>query len=466
MGILDISDVTSSLMNLISQAFSTSSEGVAMMDLEPEVADIQSADITVYPEPPVRLQKRGIGCFLYHIAENPYFKNLPAPGGDHPPVRYAPMGLNLYYQLSAHDPDTSEEYRAINEQRMMGVAMKALHDHPDIADSTTIYDSSTSVFTTELQDKGVKLRIALQPTPPNEAVTFWTAGESPVKLSAYYEVSVVFLEPEKARKRPGRVLSYHVNVSTEGAPRLFSSQSKIMYQLPGSTEEQEVTLQPAQVLPGDPPPDPPFIPPAESTVTFAGTGLAGDETALLLIHPRWEYGARAGADWLVKMGQGTITAFVQKTAEALDHEAVFSPPTTPVPIIPGIYAAQWVVRRRRRLPGGDFRAMEYRSNQCPFTVGPPVTSILLDFVNQQVTVEGYFYDAVQGRDKAAIEVYVGADRLMEVGASPTENGKFFVENDNKIVLKLPSDLDPGRKHLPLRIFVNGAESLPNWIDLS
>lgn len=457
MGVLDISDITSSLMNLIKEVFSRSSELGAMQDLEPKESGIQSGNVTVYPEPPIRLQKRGIGFYLYHIAENPYFKNLPAPGGDNPPVRYAPMGLNLYYQLSAHDPDTSEEYRAINEQRMMGVAMKALHDHPDIADSTTIYDTKEKVFTTELQEKGVKLRIALQPTPPNEAVTFWTAGESPVKLSAYYEVSVVFLQPEQSRKRSGRVLSYQVNVSTEGAPRLFSSQSKIAYRLPGSSEVQEITLQPAQVLPGDPPPP---DPPEESAVTFMGTGLSGDETALLLIHPRWKYGARAGAGWQVKLGQGMITAFVQKTADALDQEAVFSSLTTAVPIIPGIYAAQWVVRRHRRFPGGEVQAVEYRSNQCPFTISPPVDSISINTSNREITVKGYFYDA-------GIEVYAGADRLTEVSVSPpTENGTFYVQDGHTIVLKLPSGMDPARKYLPLRIFVNGAESHPRWIDLS
>ena len=79
----------------------------------------------------------------------------------------------------------------------------------------------------ERKDNKFRFSISLLPITYNEAILFWTAGESPMKLSAYYELSVVFLEPAPPVSLPGRVLAYGVNVFTEGAPQIIGSQNFI-----------------------------------------------------------------------------------------------------------------------------------------------------------------------------------------------------------------------------------------------
>ena len=44
---------------------------------------------------------RTLGVYLYHVSEDPHLKNQTADGSDRRPVRFTPMGLQLYYQVSA-----------------------------------------------------------------------------------------------------------------------------------------------------------------------------------------------------------------------------------------------------------------------------------------------------------------------------------------------------------------------------
>ena len=67
------------------------------------------------------------------------------------------------------------------------------------------------------------------------------------KLSAYYEVSVVLLEPEDTQSRAGRVLAYGVTPLIEGAPRIDSSENTLSFTIPGDPDVREVILRPAQV---------------------------------------------------------------------------------------------------------------------------------------------------------------------------------------------------------------------------
>ena len=70
----------------------------------------------------------GVGFYLFHVQENSHYKNYPSPGNDTPPVNFTPMSLNLFYQLSANWKEDDVE-DALQEQALMSVAMKALHDN-------------------------------------------------------------------------------------------------------------------------------------------------------------------------------------------------------------------------------------------------------------------------------------------------------------------------------------------------
>jgi hypothetical protein len=456
MALLDISEVTRSIINIIDHSFTRFSLWGGGGGTVPGV----------FPEPPVRAKVRGIGFYLYHIVENGHYKNLPSPGGNSPPVRFNPMALNLYYQLSANSI-SGEGFDAFDEQKMMGIAMKALHDFPEITDETKVSDGTTDhlVLTGDLRGAGNNFKICLQPIQPNEAVQYWTAGESPIKLSAYYEVSVILLEPEEIQARTARVLSYGVHVFTQGAPRLISSRNTISFDIQG--QPRSLLLQPAQAPPSDAAVSP------NSRVEFVGTGLSGDSTQLLLLNARWDEPRIAGPAWGVVVQGDQLSFTVREMARlqasgSLDTEAM----------LPGIYAAQLRVTRQRMTSTGATALVEHLSNQCPFTVTPRIDSIITPIAPATTfTVKGYAFtipDPANPLLKLGItelEVYVERVRLIRTTNAVAVAGEFRVNLvTGNLELTVPND-KPGEielsgKTVPLRIFVFGAESIPHWIQVS
>ncbi len=427
MPLLDISEVTSALITVIGSAFQP-----------PTAWNLPMSVPTIYPEPPALLEEpiTGMGMYLYHITEDPHYKNLPAPGQDDIPIRFTPMGLNLYYHLSANDIDADDDNRALNEQRMMGIAIKILRDNPEI-----IVNANGS---------NNRLRIILNPIPPNEAVSFWTAGNSSLRLSAYYEVSVALLEPEESQRRSARVLSYGVHTFVQGAPKIISSQNIISFTPPGSASPREVTSSPAQV-------------PSGNRFTLSGTGFSGSNVQLQLVNPLLADPVVADAAWLVSINKDTLTATVQQTA-------ISTTSGLPVPIPPGIYATQISVTRQRRLPNGQVRNFTHLSNQCPIAIAPSITAINdTNAVQRIFLISGFTF----GGD---VRVYIMSTQL-EVGTfGALLEGEYAVNpiDDNEIELRLPVSIEnqdgtittlASGDDLPVRIFVNGIESPPRWISI-
>ncbi len=324
MALLDISLVTRSLLNLIE-------EHVTASQVWPPAVTLR-----VSPEPPDGLSgDHTLGLYLYHISEDGGYKNLPPPGRDVPPIRYTPMGLILHYQLTAHS-DLDDDVGTYREQLMMGCALKALRDYPVIDDTTTI--GAVNILTALIRGGDNRFRIMLQPVTPDQAVEYWTAGSSPLRLAAYYEVSVALLEPETTSARAGRVLSYGVYTFTRNTPRLDSSFNLLSFTIPGETDPREVELRPAQV-------------PFDGAFTFVGSSLTGDTTTLLLQHPRWPDLVEADLAWGVQATSNRVSAVVQATASGED-------------ILPGTYAALVRVTQRTRRRHAHVRASLQRVPVC------------------------------------------------------------------------------------------------------
>ena len=274
--LLDLSLVTQTLVSLIDKHIKASPAGVGIVGLvSAEPRDKLTGDST-------------IGLYLYHITEDADLKNAPSVSADTPPIRYTPMGLSLYYQLSAHS-DTPGDPGIQREHLLTGLAMKALRDYPVIDDSTEI--GGLKVFPVDLQGTDNRFRITLQPIPPSESVSYWTAGTLPLRLAAYYQISVVLLEPEKPMLRAGRVLKYGIFTFTRGAPRLDGSRATISFTIPGETSARKLEAQPAEV-------------PVRNLVTntggemiFFGSDLAGDATTLLIKNKLFAEPVEVGSDW-------------------------------------------------------------------------------------------------------------------------------------------------------------------------
>jgi len=384
----------------------------------------------------LRDQHNGIGFYLFHVQESSHYKNFPAPGNDNPPVNYTPMALNLFYQLSANSTKENEDEDAYDEQNLMTVAMKALHDH--------------SVFNLTTTGKKINIKVTIQTLSPSESVQYWAAAESPVRLSAYYEVSVVFLEPEKQLSYAGRVLSYGNFIFTRSSPQITSSENIIEYLLPGELTARQVKIQPAQAPPA-------FIAPApiSSVVSFFGTGFNGGTLQLLIISPLWSEPAVTDASWLPTLiSENQLNITVQPTA-------VLRTALTPVDIIPGLYAAQISITQQRTLPNGTIKTFNHVSNQFPFSVMPRISLITALGGGGFAVTGNVFQNAGIVTDD--IQVYIGEDKLVLSTAVALADGEFKITGATTIELLVPAGLPAGQ--VALRILIRGIESEPRWITI-
>jgi hypothetical protein len=369
------------------------------------------------------------------------------------------MGLNLYYQLTAHS-DLEHTPGTFREQLMLGCAIKALHDYPVIDDSTKI--NGLKILDAGLAGAGNRLRIVLQPIPHNEAVSYWTAGSHSLRLAAYYQVSVVLLEPEDSMSRVARVLSYGVYTFVGGAPRLDSSQNTLSFKLPEETVSREIELRPAQVPPSN---LPTAQVPLSSHLNLLGSGLAANGTSLFLKNIRWEAPKNADKNWETTATNDRVSALVRET---IAGESVF----------PGIYSALVEVTRRRTLPDGSIRDFKHLSNECPFVITPRIKITKPLNVNDEWTIEGYIFKDPSppsppppGAPPAIpaiseVQVYVGVFKLELNKTGSIKAGEFRIVNASELKLRLPTTLDLNQQNHPIRVFVNGAESPPEWIDVT
>jgi hypothetical protein len=423
MALLDIPYVTQSIIKLIETAVNASPGWRG------------SGNVTVSPQPPDQVkgdaESNKLSFYLYHVSEDPYFKNQPAPGNDIPPVRYAPMGLNLHYQLTAHAMEG--DAGSLLEQTMMGLAVKALHDCPLIDDSTEI--RGTMILSSSLKGDGNRLRISIMPLPPQEAVSYWTAGSSPFRLAAYYEVSVILLEPEEIKTRAGRVLTYGVYPFIQGMPRLFTSKNTISFKMPGETESHDVILQPAEVTYG-------------GDVTFKGVALTETETHLLLKYSKWNEAVEVNAAWTVVVKSEEVGTTIQTS---ISRPA----PALPLAIPPGFYTAQVKVIDQRVMTDGSLRSFEKISNATPFTVTPKVDP-LQNVINGRLDITGEYF---QNQD--SIEVYISDTRLSPGSYDNLNKGEFGIKDAKTMRVRLPDGF--AGKMPPFRLVINGAESEPQWI---
>jgi len=410
-------------MNLLRQQIATSPEF-------PKVAPLN-----VEALPPDRLAgDHTIGLYLYHITEDPHYKNLEPPGQDLPPVRFTPMGLNLYYQLTAHS-DLGGSTAAENEQTIVGLAMKALRDFPVIDDSTQI--GGTKVFPLALQGTDNRFRLVLHPVQHTEAMTYWTAGSLPMRLALYYQASVVLLEPERSVKRAGRVLTYGVFTFARGAPYLEGSRSTLKFTLPGETTARSVDVQPAQA-------------PVTGKIEFFGSDLSGDETTLLISGFKSKDAVEVGSEWGV-------------VATATQIFAVVGPTLGIATLVPGTYTAIAKVTDRRTMPDKTIRNFSKTSNAAPFVVAPRITAILPPDASQRVVVQGGVFQDPAGIDDKAVEVFVGANSLPVKAGATINPGEFEILDATHLRFRYPIPGVASGSTVPFRLLINGAESAPNWV---
>jgi hypothetical protein len=468
MALINLYKVTRSLTNLLD---------ANIRSIDPNIANLV---ITAMPPELVGAVTDQLNLFLYHISEEGYYKTAVGAAGPGGGVEATPMALNLFYILTAHhegggDPGFDVEV----QQKLMGYALKTFHDFPMITDKTRI--EGNLILDDELQGKDNQLGIILRTLSPEDAIAFWGSEESrTVRLSAYYEVRVVMLEPEPPRTLPGIVLNLGAYLVPIGSPQLSGSESQVRFQLPplhGGMARQ-VKASPARVT-LDQSASPPE---AHNRLTLLGSNLTtGQSRTLLLNQGLWSQQAPAkgtlaaipvdpslNPQWRIEFFTDRVTISLNPTLVCRDADGG----TLTLPLLPGLYQASVRAVIEEKLINAVVKRIEATSNEISFAIAPRISGHSPPDGNGHiaVTLGGEFdlLDPTFGPEGIAIQVVVDGAVYERVEPAELSRPQSFALTGATTILinpHLPVVVSEPTAHA-LRLIVNGAEAAPFWIVLT
>lgn len=185
---LAIAAVTKTLRNLIAK-------GIA--------DELGSGNITVRPLDKARDNGDSgnqINIFLYQTLPNAAWRNQDLRNRVKPgETGQAPLALNLYYLITAYGQDNDD----ILSHRLLGTAMRVLHDHC-ILNPSEIKDALAE---SDLQNQIERVRINPVTLSLEELSKLWSCFQTQYRISAAYEVSVILIESDRPVKAPLPVLT-------------------------------------------------------------------------------------------------------------------------------------------------------------------------------------------------------------------------------------------------------------------
>jgi hypothetical protein len=424
MAFLDLGGVSRTLVKLLDETIKAS----------PIWPPLQTPAVSGLP--PDRLTgDNAVGIYLYHFSEDGAIRNQIWPGRPSAPIKFSPLALQLYYVLSAHS-DLDVDQSPYREQLLMGLAAKALHDTPFIDENTRV--GGVTILDSALMGAENRLRIAMRHVQANEAVSYWTAGSQPLRLCAYYEISIALIEPEEPPTGGGRVLTYGIQTFLSGLPRVDTSRSVVTFTVPGEATARKIEVQPAQVAPGD-------------ELVILGTGFSGGAVTLLVRRPGAPAPVEVDPAWGAYAGGDRVFATVQTTLAG-------------EPLLPGAYTASVRVTRTLSLPGGGVRTLAQVSNETPFLVAPGIAAISAVAANGVFTMTGGPFMAAPVVPASEVRIYAGDALLVPGTAATLAPGEAAVVSATSIEARLPAGLAPAQS-VPVRIVIRGSESAPRWVQV-
>ena len=151
--------------------------------------------ITTKPPGTARGTNRGkqLNLFLYEVRPNAGFSNGdprgPAKSGE---LGFPPLALNLYYLVTAYGDERDDEDTI--SQQILGRAMAALHDHP-LLGAAEIHNALPA---SDLDQQIERVRISFEALSNEDIWKLWSAFQTPFRLSAAYQASVVLIDSTRA----------------------------------------------------------------------------------------------------------------------------------------------------------------------------------------------------------------------------------------------------------------------------
>lgn len=424
-----------------------------------------------------------INVYLFHAMEDPHGKNWTPPQalGDAVPVQQTPLGLCLYYLVTATSTVTDEgaSNRALIEQRLLGYVARALHDYPVIDDDTVIPAIAPApvnpplLESTGLRGAGNEIQIMLRPVSSDETVNFWSAEQDRLaRFSLFYEVRVVLFETPRFEGSAPPVLSVAEFVSVSDRVTILRARSLLGFALPAGHPLTDPTApfrffeaspaRPALFPPGA---APVAVPPLNSRMTLEGAGLQGDQVTLSLEGPMAQ-GANPpdtariqiavsrpqNPEWEIE-ADGVRVSFSLRTTIVDETGTTWT-------LYPGRYQARVVVGTQisNETPP---RLLNQSSADCAFAVAPQILSIV---PIGGPTAARQFRIRLHGaylRDELDVSLTV-AGRALIRNTDLTVAGNFTFAAANPDRIDFAIDTTDVASPLPVQLIINGAEAPPAW----
>lgn len=480
MTLLDLSQVTSLLLRLLVDYVEAR--------LEPGLEVRASADP---PDLVTQGTPRNVfSVHLHHVREVPESR-ASVGGGAAVPIRTSPMGLALRYLITAHhaDPVTGDPV-SLAQQKLLGYALKTLHDHP-LVDARTTIRAGEPPLLEQLELVGNRFELEVLALDAAEAAAFFASEARVAPPAVFVEVRGVALDPEAIERVAAPVLALGDYVFTGGAPMLLRSRSELLLAVPGSPSPIRVPTSPARVPLAEPPSALPLPAPAEvdpHRLVLEGSGLWGELRTLRLRGRRRQLALPLEASaptapahvqaWRPEADAGRVAVVLQRLAR--DRSGV------DVELVPGVYEASVELQQPRPASSRPdtiavTAPLVRTTNVVPFAITPRVIAVrALGGRRYRLQVDGaYLARPAAGEPDLELELSIGGeavDDLRRVVAReadgtfpppPADRAAYEREADAFVVWLREGgplvDLAPGRP-LAIHLVVDGAPGLPAWIE--
>jgi hypothetical protein len=288
------------------------------------VPALAGTTITTKPPGTARGSNRGpqLNIFLYEVRPNAAFWN----DDPHAPNAFPPLALDLYYLLTAYGDEGDDEDEL--SQQILGRALSTLHDHPLLGAA----EIQNAVTGSELENQIERVKITFQVLTNEDIWKLWSAFQTPFRLSAAYEASVVLIDSTRAAPAALPVLKR--GAADTGVQTVPSPSPSLDSAAPVSTPPRQVA-----VLGDD--------------LAIAGQSLDGDGISVRLTGP-----AQIPVRDLMPAPGATPTSLTVHLPGPSEDPDLSG-------FAPGIYLLQLVVTRAGVSP--------WTTNQIPFALAPTVT---------------------------------------------------------------------------------------------
>ena len=261
---LAIAAVTATIRNILNLA-------AQPLPFDPD-PDTDLNDVTCTTRPPDKARtsegQNQLNLFLYQTAWNGALRNANIAG----PVRpnetgMTPVALTLYYLVTAYGKNNED----LLAHRVLGRAMSLLHDRAVLLPSQI----QTALPTADLSRQVERVRITPHALSGEELSKLWAVFQTPYRVSATYEVSVVLIDSTRRTAAAPPVVIRGAAAQASMTPA-YPELSSITFPTPA----QPAARVPAPALTGPPLPASPG-----DEITLVGHDLSGTATAALFARP-------------------------------------------------------------------------------------------------------------------------------------------------------------------------------------